>query len=103
MEVIERNYSIHEIEEWTKKQQDRIRREQASSPGLSEIILTVEPGRKNARIVKNTYGHRSVWCFIELSTGNILKASGFKAPAKGRRGHISEERSWDWAGGDWYR
>ena len=103
MEITERAYSIHEIEEWTADQQKRIRADHANSHGLSEIILTVEPGKKNARIVKNTFGQRCVWCFVEIGTGNILKAAGFKAPAKGRRGHISENRTWDWAGGDWYR
>lgn len=49
-----------------------------------------EYGQKNVRIV-HTYGRGhggSVYCFIELATGDILKAAGFKAPAKGKRGSI---------------
>lgn len=33
-------------------------------------------------------GQRSVYCFIDLRNGDILKAAGWKAPAKGARGNI---------------
>ena len=33
-------------------------------------------------------GQCSVYCFIDLSNGDILKAAGWKAPAKGARGNI---------------
>ena len=32
--------------------------------------------------------NRSAYCFVEKSTGNILKADGWKRPAKGARGNI---------------
>jgi hypothetical protein len=47
--------------------------------------LSVEMGRKYARIVKSGSG---VYCFVEMSTGNILKAASYIAPAKGVRGNI---------------
>lgn len=49
-----------------------------------------EYGKKYARIVEEqTYGSgRHVYCFIDLENGNILKAAGWKAPAKGARGSI---------------
>jgi hypothetical protein len=36
--------------------------------------------------VPNTNG--SVYCFVEKGTGNVLKAAGFNAPAKGVRSNI---------------
>ena len=33
----------------------------------------------------------SVYCFIDLSNGDILKAAGCNAPAKGKRGSIFNE------------
>ena len=47
-------------------------------------------GRKYKRIVTiNEAGHRSVWGFIQIETGDIFKASGWKAPAKHVRGNIA--------------
>lgn len=45
------------------------------------------PGRKFVRIVMSTGGDagRSVHCFVDLRTGDVLKAAGWKAPAKGAR------------------
>lgn len=52
--------------------------------------LSVDPkGQKYIRIIRTEMGdHRSVYCFIEKETGNVLKASGWKAPAKGIRSNI---------------
>jgi hypothetical protein len=51
--------------------------------------VTVERGPKNARFVIESGATRSVLLFVELETGNILKAAGWKAPAKGVRGNIA--------------
>ncbi len=51
--------------------------------------VTVEMGKKNARFVMETGGQRCVIFFVELETGNILKAAGWKVPAKGIRGNIA--------------
>ena len=51
--------------------------------------LTIDPnGKKYLRIVRTTYGNRSVHCFIEKSTGFVLMAASWKAPAKHPRGNI---------------
>lgn len=47
-----------------------------------------EYGVKQVRIVIRDQTSRSVYCFIDLSNGDILKAAGYKAPAKGKRGSI---------------
>ncbi len=48
----------------------------------------VQNGQKYARIIVNAHGSRSVYCFIDLSNGDILKADSWKKPAKGKRGSI---------------
>ena len=54
--------------------------------------LTIDPGgRKYIRIVsehKLYGGQRSAFCFVEKSTGNVLKCAGWKTPAKHARGNI---------------
>lgn len=52
-------------------------------------VYSVDPnGKKYIRIVVTSYSNRSVYCFVERSTGHILKSAGWKAPAKGARGSI---------------
>lgn len=60
-------------------------REQA---GVKTPELTFEIGRKYIRVVSNNYGGRSVYCFIDLEHGHILKSASWKVPAKGIRGSI---------------
>lgn len=59
-------------------------------PGAVAPRLSVDPsGRKYLRVVKaHEYGGRSVFCFVRASDGAILKAEGWKAPAKHARGSI---------------
>lgn len=59
--------------------------------GINQPELTTERGSKNVRIISESYGQRSVYCFVEIATGNILKAASWKAPAKGVRGSIYAE------------
>lgn len=53
--------------------------------------FSVEFGRKYARVVKRDTdgGGGSVWGFVEILTGDIYKAAGWKAPAKHVRGNIA--------------
>lgn len=68
------------------------------------------PGRKVVRIVMHTPGDsRSVHAFVDLATGDLLKAAGWKAPAKGPRGNIATEDGlqdvkdrFTWSGGYLY-
>lgn len=54
-------------------------------------ITRVEMGKKYARIVQHKKGEKlgSAFCFVELSTGDIFKPAGYKAPAKHARGNIA--------------
>jgi hypothetical protein len=57
---------------------------------LPPPTIAIDPrGKKYTRIVEcDAGGPRSVWCFVEKATGNILKAEGWKRPAKHARGNI---------------
>lgn len=49
-------------------------------------------GKKYYKILQKTHGLYSqtyAYAFVDFN-GNILKASGYNAPAKGIRGHISD-------------
>lgn len=62
----------------------------AHSPNQGQA-LTVEMGKRYAKVVTATTGAgcgRSVYCFVDMTNGDILKAASWKAPAKGARGSI---------------
>jgi len=48
-----------------------------------------ETGKKYIRVVRADQSSRSAHSFIEIETGNILKSDGWKRPANGSRGHIT--------------
>jgi hypothetical protein len=56
--------------------------------GIGYTFLVERPGVKYTRIVQTAPGHRSVFCFVDAA-GNILKAAGWKAPAKGVRSTLA--------------
>ena len=61
---------------------------------LQTITLdTVEfvPGRKYGKVVFAGTWQRSVHSFVDLSTGDLLKAAGWNAPAKGVRFNLLQE------------
>lgn len=78
-----------EINEFIALCQARIDAHHAESfPTLSVPKLTAMIGPKYIRIVKEEPGSRSVYCFLDRQTGDILKADGWKRPAKHARGNI---------------
>ena len=61
--------------------------------------LSIDPGGiRYIRIVRTSGGQRSVYCFIERVTGNILKSESWKRPAKGVRGSIFAPADRNYAG-----
>jgi hypothetical protein len=67
---------------------------EAHFPNNPRAVLSIDPkGRKYAKIVREDEGGGggSVHCFVEIATGNILKAASWKAPAKHARGNINDE------------
>lgn len=65
---------------------------QGGNPTLPRDTITADSGGvKYIRIVRNNYGDpkaRSAYCFVDATTGDVLKAASFKTPAKGVRGSI---------------
>jgi N-acetyl-anhydromuramyl-L-alanine amidase AmpD len=60
----------------------------------SKVTLTFKPGRKYIKIVDNSHGSASVYCFLDFD-GNIFKAASWKAPAKHIRGSVfDDDYSW---------
>ena len=57
--------------------------------GVKYLRVTVTQRYEKDGVVSD--GQRSVYCFIDLRTGDILKAEGWKGPAKGPRGNIFNE------------
>ena len=57
---------------------------------LSTYEISVEYLKRYARIVKTCKSSRSVHSFVDLRTGDILKAASWKAPAKGVRGNVAD-------------
>ncbi len=54
--------------------------------------LEVMHGRRYVRVVKtDDFDHRSAYCFVDKQNGNVLKADGWKRPAKHARGNIYGE------------
>lgn len=49
-------------------------------------LISVEYGRKFARIVQDNGTQRFVHCFIDMSTGDVIKSAGWKAPQKDKDG-----------------
>lgn len=50
-------------------------------PTYPNATMTYEVGPRYIRVVK-VDSQRSVYCFVDRTTGNILKAGSWKAPAK---------------------
>lgn len=78
-----------------------------------EVYYPGRPGAKFTRIVQGTQRpdgsitNCSVHAFVDNMTGDLYKAAGWKAPAKGVRGNIVHDLEgvtarFDWAGGYLY-
>lgn len=80
---------IHEnIRDFTSKLEEYLH---AKSPGYYGRVET-RTGRKFVKIIYNYAGScGGVYCFIDLSNGDILKAADRNTPAKGKRGSIFNE------------
>ena len=55
---------------------------------LTTPILKLESGKRYIRVVKDDGNQRSVYCFIDQTNGDVLKAASWKAPARHARGNI---------------
>ena len=71
---------------------------------------TYVKGKKYAKIIHVSHGQRSAHAFVDLNTGDVYKSASWKAPAKGVRYNLMDEKSCeqmyrraDWAGGYLYK
>lgn len=60
-------------------------------PNSKAPSLIFGGGSKYLRVERVGPGERSVHCFLNMENGDVLKAAGWKAPAKGARGNIYNE------------
>lgn len=72
------------VDKWQKRFNEYFKAHYAN---LEAPKLTIQYGSKNAKIVR-TDGQTSVAGFVDLATGDVLKASSWRAPAKHARGNI---------------
>ena len=56
-------------------------------PHTTPSVWRLDVGQKRIRVVRDN----SVHCFIDLASGDVLKAAGWKAPAKHARGNIFDD------------
>ena len=74
---------------------------QARGYTLAPPEFSIMRGSKYIRIVRTTFGSKSVHCFLDAD-GNIYKSASWKTPAKGIRGNINNEKK-PLLGYDYYR
>lgn len=69
----------------------------------SENLLEIMEGPKYIRVVSNPSGQRYVYCFIDKTNGNILKAASWKKPElKNPRSNILKDEDFGASGVDWH-
>ena len=49
-------------------------------------LVSAEYGRRFVRIVQDNGTQRFVHCFIDITTGDVIKSAGWKAPQKDKDG-----------------
>jgi hypothetical protein len=63
-------------------------------PNLSPTTFKIDWGKRYARIVASQGPSVSAFGFIDLESGDILKAASWKQPAKNARGNVEERNTW---------
>ncbi|MGW8180806.1 MAG: DUF7717 family protein [bacterium] len=60
---------------------------------LTAPVLSYETGRRYVKLITSNDGTtgKSVYCFVDKTNGDILKAATWRAPAKHARGSIYDE------------
>lgn len=80
--------TLADIEAFRKVCQARIDEHYKGST-LFVPTITTEIGKRYVRMVSNrSADSRSVFCFLDQTNGDVLKAANWKAPAKHARGNI---------------
>ena len=71
---------------------------------MSPPIFSFKTSKRFYKVIETqTFGSgTSVHCFVEIATGDIYKAAGWNAPAKGVRGNLKNDEK-PLIGYDFYR
>jgi len=76
-------------------------------PPERDPVLSYDLGQRYIRVVKTSHGQRGVYCFVDTTNGDVLKAASWKVPAKHARGNIFDEsnglKSMNWHGAAYLR
>lgn len=93
----EKNLAMLRLDRWLWSAQNLVNKDYAIRfPTLTPSVLEMSDGRRYIRIDSISdggNGQRSVWAFIDKKTGDILKAAGYKTPAKHARGNLFDAHS----------
>lgn len=65
-------------------------------------VYTVMHGQKFDKVIVETFGSKSVHCFIDRSNGDLYKPASWNARAKGVRGNINNAKK-PFLCGEFYR
>lgn len=75
------------------------------SESVGHYTFSYDIGKKYIKIIKTAGTSKTVYCFVEIATGNILKAASWKVPTKSIRGNIEnlDDISFDPYGSCFYK
>lgn len=86
--------AINRLNQWLEVAQNIVNLNYAKFPQLEPSVLEMSDGRRYIRvdtITDNGRGQRSGWAFIDKQTGDVLKPSTYRNPAKHARGNLLDE------------
>jgi len=91
-EIITRNEISHRIDVLLSKLNEKLTEHNKKHfQRLEPVKVNRDDGKKYTRLVQiRESGAGSAYGFINLTTGDILKAASWKAPAKGVRGNVND-------------
>ena len=90
----------NKIEAWVERCQHLMDKYYAKNfPSLCRQVLVINWGKRYAKIVrtetedgKTKPFSKSVWAFVDMTNGNILKPASWKSPAKHARGNVEDDQ-----------
>ena len=85
---------------WLKLCQKIVDKEYNKKAYPYDVKLITTIGRKYYKVIKNEYsketgeslGGKSVWAFVDIASGDILKPATWARPAKKARGNIYDDK-----------
>lgn len=88
------NVTQSELDAFVFKIQTLINGAYATSKNpIPTIEVMFKFGQRYARLVRVSPGERSAYGFVDMTNGDLLKAAGWRGPAKGRRGGIRDSNA----------